>query len=77
LTRKPRRRLTRSADGEHRELGCFLFDFHAGVDERGRHQGTLRTTGLRPRFIDTLADRGVSLPAGLFISEGYPRSPDH
>jgi pilus assembly protein CpaF len=51
----------------------FLFDFHAGVDETGRHRGTLRSTGLRPRFIDTLADRGVSLPQGLFLSEGYAR----
>jgi len=51
----------------------FLFDFHAGVDEHGRHQGALRTTGLRPRFIDTLADRGIPLPAGLFVSEGYAR----
>jgi pilus assembly protein CpaF len=51
----------------------FLFDFHAGVDEQGRHRGTLRTTGLRPRFIDTLADRGISVPPGLFASEGYPR----
>jgi pilus assembly protein CpaF len=51
----------------------FLFDFHAGVDEQGRHRGTLRTTGLRPRFIDMLADRGVALPHGLFASEGYPR----
>jgi pilus assembly protein CpaF len=51
----------------------FLFDFHAGVDEQGRYRGTLRTTGLRPRFIDTLADKGISVPAGLFVSEGYPR----
>jgi pilus assembly protein CpaF len=52
---------------------AFLFDFHAGVDEHGRHRGALRTTGLRPRFIDTLADRGISLPAGLFVSEGSLR----
>src|SRR5262252_8308940 len=51
----------------------FLFDFHAGVDEQGRHRGTLRSTGLRPRFIDTLADHGISLPPGLFLSEGYQR----
>jgi pilus assembly protein CpaF len=51
----------------------FLFDFHAGVDEQGRHRGTLRTTGLRPRFIDTLADRGISVAPGLFAAEGYPR----
>ena len=40
----------------------FLFDYHAGVDEHGRFRGSLRGTGLRPRFLDTLADRGISLP---------------
>jgi pilus assembly protein CpaF len=44
----------------------FQFDFHAGLDEHGRHRGALRSTGLRPRFIDTLADRGISVPQGLF-----------
>jgi len=47
----------------------FLFDFHAGVDEQGRHQGVLRSTGLRPRFIDVLADRGVPVPHGIFSFE--------
>jgi pilus assembly protein CpaF len=51
----------------------FLFDFHAGVDETGRHRGMLRSTGLRPRFIDTFADRGISVPPGLFVSESYAR----
>ena len=37
----------------------FLFDFRAGVDEHGAYRGELRSTGLRPRFLDTLADRGV------------------
>ncbi len=44
----------------------FLFDFHAGVDEDGRHRGALRSTGLRPRFLQALADRGIALPPGLF-----------
>jgi len=44
----------------------FCFDFHAGVDQAGRYQGTLRPTGLRPRFADVLADRGVILPPGFF-----------
>jgi pilus assembly protein CpaF len=43
-----------------------LFDFQAGVDQAGRYLGTLRSTGLRPRFADVLADRGVSLPGGFF-----------
>ena len=44
----------------------FLFDFHAGVDEHGRNKGVLRSTGLRPRFVDVLADRGESVPIGVF-----------
>ncbi len=51
----------------------FLFDFHAGVDEHGRHRGVLRSTGLRPRFIDVLADRGISLPPGVFGFEERSR----
>jgi pilus assembly protein CpaF len=44
----------------------FVFDFHAGVDESGRHRGALRATGVRPRFADVLADRGIPLPPGIF-----------
>jgi pilus assembly protein CpaF len=43
-----------------------LFDFPAGVDQAGRYRGTLRATGLRPRFADVLADRGISMPGGFF-----------
>jgi pilus assembly protein CpaF len=46
----------------------FLFDFRAGVDGHGRYRGALRSTGLRPRFMDTLADRGIHLPPGIFGS---------
>ncbi|MFG1912549.1 CpaF family protein [Kribbella sp. NPDC048928] len=44
----------------------FQFDFHAGVDERGWFRGTLRSTGLRPAFLDRLSDRGIRLPQRLF-----------
>ena len=44
----------------------FLFDFAAGVDENGRFLGTLRPTGIRPTFVQRLADEGIALPAGLF-----------
>jgi pilus assembly protein CpaF len=47
----------------------FVFDHRAGQDEHGRHLGTLRWTGLRPHLLDTLADAGVPVPAGLF--EGH------
>ena len=48
----------------------FLFDFHAGVDEQGRFRGALRSTGLRPRFLERLVDRGIALPPGLFGRDG-------
>jgi pilus assembly protein CpaF len=41
----------------------FLFDFRAGVDEYGAFKGELRSTGLRPRLLETLADRGVLVSA--------------
>jgi pilus assembly protein CpaF len=46
----------------------FRFDYRAGIDERGRFRGTLRSTGLRPRFVETLADSGINLPRELFAS---------
>ena len=44
----------------------FLFDYGAGIDEHGRFKGTLRSTGLRPRFLDKLADQGIVLPPEVF-----------
>ncbi|WP_238350445.1 CpaF family protein [Kribbella shirazensis] len=44
----------------------FLFDFHAGVDDSGWFRGTLRSTGLRPGFLDRLADRGIQVSPRLF-----------
>jgi pilus assembly protein CpaF len=52
-------------------LDVFLFDFHAGLDDNGMHKGALRSTGLRPRFIDTLADRGVTLAPEIFGFEEF------
>ena len=37
----------------------FLFDFSSGIDEEGRFRGRLKSTGLRPKFLDKLAERGV------------------
>jgi pilus assembly protein CpaF len=44
----------------------FTFDYHAGVDDYGRFRGTLRTTGIRPTFLQRLADQGIPAPSGLF-----------
>jgi pilus assembly protein CpaF len=44
----------------------FQFDFHAGLDSRGVYKGVLRSTGLRPRFAETLADAGIYLSPEMF-----------
>jgi pilus assembly protein CpaF len=44
----------------------FAFDFSAGIDEHGRHLGSLHPTGLRPTFVERLAGVGVELPAEWF-----------
>jgi pilus assembly protein CpaF len=47
----------------------FLFDFSPGVDEEGRFKGRLKSTGLRPKFLDKLAERGVFVEPELFALE--------
>jgi pilus assembly protein CpaF len=44
----------------------FLFNFRAGVDANGRVLGSLDATGLRPGFLEKLADRGVEVSPSLF-----------
>ncbi|MCU1461444.1 MAG: CpaF family protein [Acidimicrobiales bacterium] len=51
----------------------FLFDFGMGIDENGRFKGTLKATGIRPKFTEKLQDLGIRLGAELFTSEGFAR----
>ena len=51
----------------------FLFDFTAGLDEEGRFRGRLKSTGLRPKFIDKLEERGVRIDPELFALEAKGR----
>lgn len=48
----------------------FLFDYGAGVDEQGKFRGGLVSTGLRPRFLERLADHGVHLNPAVFTVGG-------
>ncbi len=48
----------------------FLFDYSAGIDDEGRFLGGLRSTGLRPQFIDRLAERGIAVSAEVFALTG-------
>jgi pilus assembly protein CpaF len=48
----------------------FVFDFRAGLDEHGSYRGELRSTGLRPQFLEVLADRGVLVsPLAMGLQE--------
>jgi pilus assembly protein CpaF len=47
----------------------FLFDFTEGIDDNGRFKGRLKSTGLRPKFLDKLAEQGINLDPGLFALE--------
>jgi pilus assembly protein CpaF len=51
----------------------FLFDFGMGVDENGRFQGHLKSTGIRPKFAERLADYGIRLGADVFAAEPFAR----
>ncbi len=44
----------------------FLFDFAAGVDENGKFRGQLKATGVRPKFVEKLADQGIRLGPEVF-----------
>jgi pilus assembly protein CpaF len=52
----------------------FLFDYGMGVDEDGRFQGTLKATGIRPKFAERLQDYGIKLRPELFQSDGFVRN---
>ncbi|HVM63521.1 MAG TPA: CpaF family protein, partial [Acidimicrobiales bacterium] len=51
----------------------FLFDFGMGVDSDGRFKGHLKSTGIRPKFSERLADLGIRFGGDLFQSEGFAR----
>jgi pilus assembly protein CpaF len=47
----------------------FTFDFAAGMDDEGHFRGRLKSTGLRPKFVDKLAERGVYVDPEVFALE--------
>jgi pilus assembly protein CpaF len=51
----------------------FKFDYTAGMDEEGKFRGQLQATGLRPKFTEHLADRGITIPAEVFAPDGGRR----
>jgi pilus assembly protein CpaF len=49
----------------------FLFDYAAGYDENGVPLGQLRSTGLRPKFLDKLSAAGVHVDPSIFAFEKF------
>jgi pilus assembly protein CpaF len=49
----------------------FLFDYGAGYDEEGAPQGTLKSTGLRPKFLDKLSSHGIHVDPSIFAFERF------
>ena len=46
----------------------FTFE-QQGVDENGKVVGTMRSTGLRPKFADRIEAAGIALPPELFMGD--------
>jgi pilus assembly protein CpaF len=51
----------------------FLFDHHLGYDAEGRSLGTLKSTGLRPKFLDKLSAAGIHVDPSIFAFEKFGR----
>ena len=51
----------------------YMFDYGMGIDDDGRFLGRLKSTGIRPKFSDRLADYGVTLEPELFTLEPFAR----
>jgi len=47
----------------------FEFDFSMGMDSRGRFKGRIKSTGLKPRFLDKLSESGIEIPNEVFEKE--------
>ena len=47
----------------------FVFDFSMGIDSTGKFKGRIKSTGLRPRFLDRLNDIGIDIPSEVFEKE--------
>jgi pilus assembly protein CpaF len=47
----------------------FIYDNQAGFDSEGRSLGTLKATGLRPKFLEKMAFANVTVDPRVFVPE--------
>ena len=50
----------------------FLFDYSAGFDAEGRFLGSLKATGLRPKFLEKMQHDNVTVDPRIFVTDGLP-----
>jgi pilus assembly protein CpaF len=48
----------------------FVYDHSLGFDENGKSRGRLRSTGLRPKFLEKMAHSNVTVDPMLFAMDG-------
>jgi pilus assembly protein CpaF len=51
----------------------FLFDYNMGYDDNGHARGTLKSTGLRPKFLDKLGAHGIHVDPTIFAFEKFAK----
>ena len=49
----------------------FLFDNSAGFDSEGRTLGTLKATGLRPKFLEKMLHNNVTVDPRIFATTDF------
>jgi pilus assembly protein CpaF len=54
-------------------LALYPFDYGGGFASAGRSLGSLKSMGLRPKFIDKLEQHGVRPDPRLFMLDGHVR----
>jgi pilus assembly protein CpaF len=58
-------------EGEQIQVQDLFFYEQTGVDENGMAQGHFLVCGIRPKCLDRIESRGISLPADLFIRKQF------
>jgi pilus assembly protein CpaF len=49
----------------------FAFDHSQGFDDDGHSRGSLKPTGLRPKFLSKLAEHGITVDPSTFATAGF------
>src|SRR4051794_33160759 len=51
----------------------FVFDHNMGLDDNGHARGTLKSSGLRPKFLEKLTVHGITVDPTIFAFEKFAK----